>query len=277
MNNFLDIRNDLLNEAKLSPNLLIDLAGLEIYISESYQSRSLMELVQNADDAGSTQFIFKSKANYIICANNGRGIDGSDILALCRSAASKKQRGETIGYRGIGFKSVVAFCKRVSIISGECGLTFSREKTQNEIKTTDRVPLIRIPHSLSLHNDEVLNDVSKLKEKGYSTFFVFEEIINNETNEEIINFPTSSLLFLHYIKNIELDHIDKTRKIKTTRDQINDEKIVTIEEENQTSTWIKTTENSISIAIPKDVKKIKGMIHVFLPTEDETGFNCIFN
>ena len=151
MNNFLDIRNDLLNEAKLSPNLLIDLAGLEIYISESYQSRSLMELVQNADDAGSTQFTFKLNEKYIICANNGRSIDDNDILALCRSAASKKQRGETIGYRGIGFKSVVAFCQRVSIISEDCSLTFSREKTQNEIKTTDRVPLIRIPHSLSLY------------------------------------------------------------------------------------------------------------------------------
>lgn len=277
MNNYIDIRNELLNEAKLSPNLLIDLAGLEIYISESYQSRSLMELVQNADDAGSTQFIFKSKKNYIICANNGRNIDGNDILALCRSAASKKQRGETIGYRGIGFKSVVAFCKRVSIISGECSLTFSREKTQNEIQTTDRVPLIRIPHSLSLHNDEVLNEVSTLKEKGYSTFFIFEEIINNETNEEIINFPISSLLFLHHIQDIELDHINETRIIKAKRDEFKDKKTITIEEKNQKLTWIKITEDLISIAIPTNTKETKGMIHVFLPTEDETGFNCIFN
>ena len=40
--NFLEIRGELLKEAKASPNLLSDLAGLENYISESYNNRSFI-------------------------------------------------------------------------------------------------------------------------------------------------------------------------------------------------------------------------------------------
>mgnify|MGYP001000282465 CR=1 FL=1 len=51
-----DVYNCLLHEAKTSPLLLSDLAGLETYISESYSNRSFIEMLQNADDAASTHF-----------------------------------------------------------------------------------------------------------------------------------------------------------------------------------------------------------------------------
>ena len=51
------IYSNLLKEAQASPMLLSDLAGLETYISESYNNRSFIELLQNADDAGSTKFL----------------------------------------------------------------------------------------------------------------------------------------------------------------------------------------------------------------------------
>ena len=53
---FEEVRQNLLIEAKASPNLLSDLAGLENYISESYHNRSFIELLQNADDAKATKF-----------------------------------------------------------------------------------------------------------------------------------------------------------------------------------------------------------------------------
>jgi hypothetical protein len=47
-----EIRSPLLEEARRSPTLLSDLAGLEQYLAESYDARSFVELLQNADDAG---------------------------------------------------------------------------------------------------------------------------------------------------------------------------------------------------------------------------------
>ena len=54
MMNIDELRQNLLAEAKDSPMLFSDLAGLEEYVSESYNCRSFIELLQNADDAGAT-------------------------------------------------------------------------------------------------------------------------------------------------------------------------------------------------------------------------------
>ena len=143
-----NIRIQLLEEAKSSPNLLSDLAGLETYIAESYNNRSFIELLQNADDANSTKFKIIKENDYLYVANNGRTFNANDVESLCRSASSNKTRGENIGYRGIGFKSVVGFAKEIHIISGDLEITFSKERTKNEIPNATRVPLIRIPHPI---------------------------------------------------------------------------------------------------------------------------------
>ena len=124
---FEEVRQKLLSEAKASPNLLSDLAGLENYIAESYNNRSFIELLQNADDAKASKFKILRKSDLLFVANNGRVFNQTDLESLCRSASSNKLRGETIGYRGIGFKSVVGFAKEIHLFSGEIELTFSKE------------------------------------------------------------------------------------------------------------------------------------------------------
>ena len=57
-------------------------------------------------------------------------------------------RGNSIGYRGIGFKSVVSIVKEVHIASGSLAVTYSKDLTRNLIPDITRVPLIRIPHPI---------------------------------------------------------------------------------------------------------------------------------
>ena len=100
----LEIQASFVREAVSSPLLLSDLASMEKYISESYQGRSLIELLQNADDALSSKFsiVRVNKTTYII-ANNGRDFNDDDVISICRSGASTKQRkSSSIGFRGIG-------------------------------------------------------------------------------------------------------------------------------------------------------------------------------
>ena len=125
------LHKEFLIEASSSPILLNDLAAMEKYIAESYMGRSLIELLQNADDAYATKFcIRKIKNNTYLIANNGREFTEEDLYALCRSGASTKRRKSgTIGFRGIGFKSVVNYSKTVHLISGNIRTTFSRDKT----------------------------------------------------------------------------------------------------------------------------------------------------
>lgn len=77
------IHDIFLEEAKKSPILMSDLASMERYISESYTGRSLIELLQNADDACASKLIIKEirKQVYLV-ANNGRTFDERDLEAL---------------------------------------------------------------------------------------------------------------------------------------------------------------------------------------------------
>jgi hypothetical protein len=137
----------LVREAAQAPRLFSDLAKIEKYIAESYKTRALIELLQNADDAGATEFIAQSVDDGLVVANDGRAFTIADVEALCRSGASNKHRGgATIGYRGIGFKSVVNLADRVWVFSGEQRFLFDRERTRSVLGFEHDVPLIRIPH-----------------------------------------------------------------------------------------------------------------------------------
>ena len=151
---FTSVREELLREATNSPTLLADLANLERYVAETYSARSFIELLQNADDAGSTRFLLTRHNDLLICANNGREFSRQDFYSLCRSASSAKQRGQTIGYRGIGFKSVVGVASSIHLLSGNLEATFSRELTQSSLGIRTPTPLVRIPHPLALEKSE---------------------------------------------------------------------------------------------------------------------------
>ena len=167
------VRIELLGEAQRSPGLLADLANLERYIAETYSVRSFIELLQNADDAQAQRFFVTRHGDWLICANDGREFSRQDFYSLCRSASSAKQRGKTIGYRGIGFKSVVGVATSVHLFSGDLRATFSCELTQSCLGSQTPAPLVRIPHPLSIDHDEaVLDAVKQLEQSGYTTVFV---------------------------------------------------------------------------------------------------------
>ena len=121
------VRIELLTEAQRSPGLLADLANLERYIAETYSARSFIELLQNADDAKASRFLIAQEGDWLFCANAGERFSRNDFYSLCRSAFSDKTRGQSIGYRGIGFKSVVGMANEVHLLSGALRATFSRQ------------------------------------------------------------------------------------------------------------------------------------------------------
>ncbi|PXY41487.1 hypothetical protein DMB65_05915 [Flavobacterium cheongpyeongense] len=279
-----EIRNQLLEEAKSSPNLLADLAGLETYIAESYNNRSFIELLQNADDANATKFKIIKDNNFLYVANNGRFFNASDIESLCRSASSNKIRGKNIGYRGIGFKSVVSFAKEIHIISGDLEITFSKERTKNEIINATRVPLIRIPHSI--HQDDkslIAENVGNLLNVGFTTIFIFTGITSVEIESEYDSFDYKSLLFL---KNITTTEILISNYISTyiEKEIISEHKTkLKIENNENQSEWLVSTYNNTSIAfqiennLPTRINLVDAFVYSFLPTEDITGLGVIVN
>ncbi|MGE7851357.1 DUF3883 domain-containing protein [Bacillus paramycoides] len=282
------IQDSFLKEAQSSPLLFADLANMETYIAESYQDRSIIEFIQNADDAKAKRFLIKKYKNSIIVANDGRVFSEDDVKAICRSGASNKKRGNhTIGYRGIGFKSVVNFAERVHIISKDIKMTFSRELTNKLLNDDIKAPLIRIPHNFTplkdynLILDELLND-------EFNTIFIFEDVYFDNLIREIKIFDSSALLFLRNIRQVEFDcDISKYISVKRERRTERIEKL-TILDEGSKEGWlvIRSLDNGIfeSVAfmlnekdtiIPMDAER--AVVHSFMPTKDHVGIPIKIN
>jgi len=284
-NSILDtVRAPLVQEAKRSPNLLTDLAGLEKYIAESYSSRSFIELLQNADDAGSSRMLVKRIKQYIIIANDGRTFTAQDFESLCRSAASKKERQSSIGFRGIGFKSVVGFAKRIHIFSGKLEATFCRELTSKIIPKAGSVPLIRIPHPIDPKTESILSaEVEYIFQKGYKTIFVLSDLVADFVENEFESLAPSSLLFLRNVKEVTLDSTSLVTYI-AVRKKINKSTfLVELSIHNLKQNWIVFNNEDISLTVQKEgdryinIPATEAVVHAFLPTSEETGFSFKVN
>src|SRR5699024_1223088 len=157
----LKLNKEFLLEAKNSPQLLADMAAMESYMAESYGERVFIELLQNADDANATSCYVLERNGHVFVANNGKPFDDSDVMSICRSGSSEKKRGETIGYRGVGFKSTTHLSKEILIHSSNSTFTFSKQLAAKQLGGIDenKVPTIRIPfivESVDLEIDGVL-------------------------------------------------------------------------------------------------------------------------
>lgn len=278
------LRESLITEAKSSPMLLSDLAGLEAYVSESYNSRSFIELLQNADDAKATKFYVKRLGDYLFVANNGRPFNIKDLESLCRSASSNKVRGTTIGYRGIGFKSVVSFAKEIHLISGNFEITFSKELSKQIVPQANKVPLIRIPHELDKSiRKELVGEIKEIQDEGFNTVFIFSGVLANQIDEEYTSFASTTLLFLH---NIQVIKIDLSKKITANIAVIEENgkgRILRVSTTDAISNWFVCTDSNCSIAFYMNKDKIErlpkseAIIHAFLPTEDSCGLGVVVN
>ena len=210
------LRSSFLQEARSAPKLFRDLAKVEQYIAESYKALAFIELIQNADDAQAGSFGVHELRSGFAAGNDGRPFTYEDLEALCRSGASHKQRGgSTIGYRGIGFKSVVNLAKTILVFSGEYAFFFDKNTTKSLVADAADVPLIRIPHPLVVCGNEGLFDgAARLRERfGYSTLFIFQELNERLSSEEFLAFDRSCLLFLHNIRSVELSLSQHRQKV----------------------------------------------------------------
>lgn len=279
-----NLRDSLISEAKSSPMLLSDLAGLEAYVSESYNSRSFIELLQNADDANATKFYVKRSGDYLFVANNGRPFNIKDLESLCRSASSNKVRGTTIGYRGIGFKSVVSFAKEVHLISGDFDISFSKELSKQIVPQAPKVPLIRIPHELekSVRN-ELAGEIKEMQDEGFNTIFIFSGVLANQIDEEYTSFANTTLLFLNSIQVIKI-HLSKKVTANIAVIEENERgRSLRVSTTEAVSNWFVCSDSNCSIAFSIDKGKVvrlpksEAIIHAFLPTEDSCGLGIVVN
>lgn len=270
-----------LKEALASPRMLEDLAAMERYMSESYDGRTFVELVQNADDAGSSRLAVRLVEDYLVVANDGRPFNEQDLEAICRSGASKKLRGETIGYRGVGFKSATSISTEIVIRSAGCCFTFSKSICARQLNIPeDKVPTVRIPFQYETENltSKVRDAIGSMEQQGFTTFFIFAHPDLLKVRRELSDIDAGWLLFLRHLTRVDIscDPIGKavsiTREMKSSEDCL-----IKVCDSNQY--WYVVSDGNASAAFRFDdakglipCEREEAVLHCYLPTLDKTGF-----
>lgn len=134
-------------------DFLIQENNIEKRDVKGYHGREILELLQNADDAYQKSLdnneLPQSELNVDICydnniltvANTGTFFDKDGIKAIVQGNNSPK-KGEYIGNKGTGFRSILNWADSVSIYSGEFAVQFSKEIANNlfdQIKEEEQI------------------------------------------------------------------------------------------------------------------------------------------
>ena len=272
------------NEAKSSPQLLSDLAKMEYYMAESYSGRVFIELLQNADDANAKRVISYSTNNFLIFANDGRPFDKNDIISIARSGASNKTRGQSIGYRGIGFKSASSVSDEIIIFSSGVYFSFSKSLCAQYLNTdSSNVPTIRIPILIKNINDEIQTECISLLNKGYKTIFIFNKPRMTFYYQEIDELDSGFFIFLNSISECNINFFGRQKKFSVQRRIENNNRLVTITSTEETNTWLLFDRNRTSVAfllqngIIVPCSSNEALFHCFLPTLDKSFVRCKIN
>ena len=276
------IHANFVSEAIAAKTLFADLAKVELYIAESYRARAFIELLQNADDADAKKFIIRQVGDKLLVANDGRTFTPDDIVSLCRSGASTKQRGSgTIGYRGIGFKSIAGIATEVDVISGDYAVRFSKSATRIAVGYEQDVPLIRIPHALPL-NDASWHVADKVRRlEDMTSIFVLSGLNLRMIVSEANDFDESALLFLKCINEVDIEMPELRRALRRVASV--DDSGYSVEKigngVSETHDWlvVSTPNGSEKLAFAfieeriEPADRVHSVIHAFMPTLEYSG------
>jgi len=171
-------------------------------VSELVFTRSshfIMELIQNAEDAGvrvptTGEMIIRVSRKHVLVTHNARPFNEEDVNAICGLRTTKKPESGSIGYLGIGFKSVFKITDTPHIFSGEFQFKFDKNVWENP----DEVPWQIIP----IWIDNPPEDIDLNKTTFYLPFR--DEKAYKETKKELQNLGLHLYLFLKWLKKVEI-------------------------------------------------------------------------
>jgi len=88
----------------------------------------ISELLQNAEDAGATSVSISLRDEKFVFTHNGKNFDSETFRSLCQFGFSNKRHLHTIGFRGIGFKSIFSIGPNVEVFSPGLSFCFNEKR-----------------------------------------------------------------------------------------------------------------------------------------------------
>ncbi len=198
---------------------------------DDYEGREVLELLQNAVDEvdldGKISIILNG--NILTIANTGKPFDFSGVKSLMKSNLSPKRlKKNTIGQKGLGFRSLLNWSHDISIYSDSLSIRFS-EAYRKAYFEAEKI----IQPTALLVAPEVIDNVEKNEFATVIKIKITEPNKIKEVVRQINSIDRYTLLFLNKINVLDVQIENQIKVFK--REAIKD--IVIISENEETFTF----------------------------------------
>ncbi|HJT22684.1 MAG TPA: hypothetical protein VJ746_19585 [Nitrospira sp.] len=208
----------------------------------------VLELIQNAEDAGRGlehrgHFKIAINKKRVKIVHNGRGFTENDIRAICGIRSSKKPEKGSLGYLGIGFKSVFKITDAPEIYSN--GFRFKFDRNYKGWNDPVRTPW----HVLPLWLDKPSEPI----DRTVTTFIIpfRDSSVHAPILQELKDLKTELYLFLRWIKLITI--IDEHGDSESTLEEMGENDGITALKHDTTEYRFRIFRKMVSV--PEYVKK----------------------
>src|SRR5258708_7012972 len=193
-----DIRTEIL--AAQTTRLWRDSINMLNTVSESVFSRAahfILELLQNAEDACARsghdgRVTFRVSPEDVRVTHNGAPFSPADASAICGVRSTKRPEQETLGFLGIGFKSVFKITDRPQVHSGGFHFRFDRSAHNDPASTPWQILPIWEAYVGEVRNHDNTVFILPFRRPEYY----------KQTLEELKRLDVHVFLFLKHLKTI---------------------------------------------------------------------------
>lgn len=279
-----------------NPSIMLSGYRQELQTVADYEGRQLLELMQNADDAGSDVIVIHldTEKHQLSVANNGTSFSTDGVESLMYTGLSTKNKAEYIGNKGLGFRSILNWVNQVSILTREVSFRFSKAYSEwyfdeyigKEVKVTNRIAKEVSERKLlageipiaALAFPEILNEIENEYVTRIVLDFKIEQLQNIE--DQISSIQEEVLLFLPNIKSIVV--IKDGLEIVNFQKTVDDTSKVVINESiwnifrSEEILYEGNVKFKYAIAWQDDLQT-NGMFYNYFPTEVATNLPCIIH
>lgn len=231
-------------------------AGAEI-VREQYVGRYPLELVQNANDALATEDATAARIKFMVTesallvGDTGAGFGTAQVESICDLAQSSKDPRKSVGYKGLGFKSVAEITDTPQVISAELRFGFDRARLRREVEAIvgrdldDDFPLPDYAFPFELSDADLGADavaVFELQTEGFRTVMrlpfrdqAAAEAAVTHVSETIV---PRLLLFLDAAESLELVGTAADFHAQALRDGDEEQQYVILEAEDRSERFM---------------------------------------
>lgn len=277
----------------------------EIELTKEYNGRQLLELLQNADDAGSDKVLISwDKGNRkLTISNKGETFNAGGIKSLMLANLSTKTKTKYIGNKGLGFRSILNWSENVTINSSGCNITFSEgiaknifenqlrlsETEKRDIKETRDFAEHTIPFPVLAIPKIETNEI--YEEWTTSIIIIYRLEYESDIEKQIAELKEEILLFLNHIEEITIQKGKDKIELTSIKESIDNYEVKTIKSkkwkvfsregilpsEYQDKNKNEMQSYNLKVAFQEDLSDNYNKLFNFFPTQLSISLPCIIH